>query len=121
MAANLVEKLNEAIEACEEVSAKDLKSQKEKIAEMFGKLQTAVYGIVDEKGIILANCTWKRKNAHISGSFYSLIDAEAERISIYTGYSKETIREILFAKNAYEYTKTARVVGWEYEFFTIEI
>lgn len=127
MAANLVEKLNEAIEACEEISAKDLKSQKERIAEMFGKLQKAVYEIVDEKGIILANCKWVEGETETSNSFNDVLNAEAKRISMHMGVSEELIKEILEKENAYKWTRQETAWGmfiltcYKYNYLTIEI
>lgn len=124
MAANVIEKLQEAIKACEEISAKDLKGQKEEIAKQFGELQKAVYEIVDEKGVILSNYTWIKKE--VCGrkgyiSFDAVLNAEAKIISAYTGYSEEVIKELLESKNAYNYLATAFFKEITYEFWTIKI
>ena len=120
---NAVEKIQEAIKACEEISAKDLNAQKEEIAKKFCELQKAVYEIIDEKGIILANYKWKQKKTVVEGfvGLNQVLHAEAQRISICTGYSYETIRDLLDVKNAFNHTERYGLYGNEYEFWTIDV
>lgn len=101
MAANLVEKLQEAIKACEEIPVKELNAQKQQIMEQFKELQKAVFEIVDEKTIILSALNWKKTNKTVleSVEFTKIIEAEAKRIALQYGYSYEAIYEMLEIKN----------------------
>ncbi len=105
MAANLVEKLQEAIKACEEIPVKDLKAQKQQIAEQFKELQKAVFEIVDEKTIILSNLKWEKteKKAGLAVELEELLKGEAKRIALQYGYSSETVFEMLQTKNEFNY------------------
>ena len=103
MAANLVEKLQEAIKACEEIPVKELNAQKQQIMEQFKELQKAVFEIVDEKTIILSALKWKKVEKKVSGEFDSLLEAEAKKIALQYGYLWETVYEILEVKNKYDH------------------
>lgn len=126
MAANLVEKFQEAIKACEEISVKQLNAQKQEIAKQFEELRKVVYEIVDEKTIILANLNWKRAEKIVAAPFYEVLKAEAKRISMIYGYPAETIFEILNTKNAFDHTEVVKEAHllwdttYKYQYWTLE-
>ena len=122
MAANLVEKLQEAIKACEEISANDFKTQKDEIAKKFGEFQKKVYEIIDEKGIILSTFEWKQKKVCTNKlhDWEDVVDSEAERISMHTGYSVDTIKELLVIENSFKFKVNSFFGGYEYIFYTID-
>lgn len=105
MAANLVEKLQEAIKACEEIPVKDVNAQKQQIMEQFKELQKAVFEIVDEKTIILSALKWKQTQKIVSEkvTFKNILEAEAKRISLHYGYSYETVYEMIEVENNLNY------------------
>lgn len=126
MAANLVEKLQEAIKACEEIPVKDLNAQKQQIAEQFKELQKAVFEIVDEKTIILSTLKWKQTKTIVCTTFLNVLQAEARRIALQYGYSYETIYEMLKIKNDFSHEEiclTARLFSeskYSYTYWTLE-
>lgn len=102
MAANLIEKLQEATKVCEEVSANDLDNQKEQLILQFNALREAIYKIVDEKKMILSTLKWQQveyKRFDNDINMDEILKNEAKKISIVYGYSFEAVYEILQAQN----------------------
>ncbi len=110
---NVIEKLREAVKACEEISAKDLKSQKEEIARQFGELQKTVYEIINAEGVILANLQWKQetKTVNAYGNFYDFLTSEAEKIAMTHGYSEKVLYRLLITKNKYDHEEVCDKKG----------
>lgn len=121
MAANLVEKLQEAIKACEEIPVKELNAQKQQIAEMFKELQKAVFEIVDEKTIILSALKWEKteKRVGLAVELEELLRSEAKRIALQYGYSNESVFEMLQTKNEFNHSMDFCFTNIKYTYWTL--
>lgn len=120
--ANLLEKLQEAIKACEEIPVKELNAQKQQIMEQFKELQKSVFEIVDEKTLILSNLGWKRKekSVGITVGFEEVLKSEAKRIALKYGYNEETVLKMLQIQNEYNHREGYYLTRSEYIYWTLE-
>lgn len=101
MAANVIEKLQEAVKAFEEISAKEFNSQDKEIIKQFGKIEKLIREFVDGNRILRNNPNWIMKEVKCSekGKYNEVIDAEAERISKCTRWPKTVIKDLLTLEN----------------------
>lgn len=102
----ILEELKKATEQVHVIASMEAKQRSEYLEELsrqFFELQKTVHTIISEEGIILNNFKWEwicsEKNR---GSFDSFLESKAQLFASKYGFSKETVKSILKAKNAGE-------------------
>lgn len=100
-----LKKATQQVQVIASMEAKERAEYLEAVSKQFFELQKTVHTIISEEGIILNNFDWEWVSSErYTGSMDSLLEIKAQLFASKYGFSKETVKSILKAKNTEEKT-----------------